>query len=281
MKDKLFHLLYRYVGLGDSFYGYLWQIIFMSAAVIGFLVVCILLKNRFALWGLCWMGLTILITLPVEYDPSRYNYLPLIGFWITVVVVFEQLVQLLLSRFQIKRYYVFLLIGMGIGYLVLYNTIMLQWEIDDYRRLGDAHKKLVKMYENFQSQLLPNQPILFFNNGTRKPISEISASFNGYEKLLFVRTRAPWELIHFAPLANFVGEPSRQRMVPVQQSRIAEIIQKGDFQMVVFTDQDFFMSNDARHAFQQLYRAYKQLPPRAEMYHIIVFNENDEKLPNR
>jgi hypothetical protein len=167
MKDKLFHLLYRYVGLGDSFYGYLWQIIFMSAAVIGFLVVCILLKNRFALWGLCWMGLTILITLPVEYDPSRYNYLPLIGFWITVVVVFEQLVQLLLSRFQIKRYYVFLLIGMGIGYLVLYNTIMLQWEIDDYRRLGDAHKKLVKMYENFQSQLLPNQPILFFNTTLR------------------------------------------------------------------------------------------------------------------
>lgn len=274
MVTKAAYLMYRYLGLGDHFYGHAWQFGLIVIIFVSFTGMLILLKNRLALWGMTWMFLAIMITLPVYYAPSRYNYLPLIGFWIMVAAFFDQILRMLIHKLNIRREIIFLCVGACLCYLVPYQIIMVQWEIKDYRRFGDAHKTVVEWYNTAKEQIFVNQRIIFINYGTRKPIHEITSSLQGYQKLLFARSQAIWQLIYFAPLANFAGEPFKQRMIPIQQEQIANIFQQ-DFHVLIFTDQGFFFGEqEVRDALHHYYNSHNRLPDDAEAYQLISLKEN-------
>ncbi len=281
MATKMFYLLCRYVGLAEYFHAYLWQLITVFILGAGFLAGILYLKNNLALWGMCVMCLGNIPTLPLPYTPSRFNYIPLVGFWIMIVAVIEQIVQIVSHKFHRQRYYLSLGIGMGIIYLVTYNTIMLQWEMKDYRRLGESCKIIVSMYKNIKDQIPVNQPLVFINKGTRQVVKEVAASVQGYQKLFFVRAKAIWQLIYFAQLANFAGEPFTYRMIPIQADRIGTIFSE-TFQVIIFTDRGFYLSHKYEDILRELYLTHKQLPHWVQGYTFIPLeNPNTSEISER
>lgn len=266
MLAKACFLLCRYIGLGDYFYGDAWQYLVILLVVAGFLLALILLNNKLALWGFCVMVLAHIPTLPIPYAPSRFNYIPLVGFWIMIVAFADQIIRKLKPT---AAYLQQLVIGLFIGSVIVYNIIMLQWEIKDYSRLGEACQTIVSMYKPIKDQVRLNQPVLFINQGTRRPIQEVEQSLQGNLKLLFARPEALWQLVQFAPLANFAGTPFKQRMFPVQAEDFEKILHT-PFQLLIFTDQGFFWGTpEMRQALQQFYRTHRQLPAQAGMYRLI------------
>ena len=266
MIDKMFYLLYKYIGLGNYYNGHLWQYISMTVLVIGVIILSIVLKNSLVLWSFSWMFLSILITLPVQTAPLRYNYMPLIGFWIMVVALNEDIIRFAQRRFRIQHHYINILLGSCIIYILIYNAIMLQIEIQDYRSWGNEHKAVVHMYDLIRNHIPKNTPLIFVNRGTRKAVTELSKSFKGYSKVMFVRSQAIWELVDFAPLANFAGEPFQYRMIDIPQEQIGEIILQKDFEVIVFTDQGFFFSKEAHNALHKFYLEHQKLPNKTKPY---------------
>jgi hypothetical protein len=259
------------VSLQDYSAGHFAYIVMAYMVGISCLVGLVFLKKRLALWGMSLMILAHIPTLPIPYAPSRFNYIPLVGFWIMMVAVVDQIVQMLGQKLQIKQMYLTVIIGLGIGCLVLYHVIMLQWEINDYRRLGMGCKTIVNMYKAIKVQIRLDQQVIFINQGTRRVVTELAQSIQGYQKVLFVRSHDIWELIHFAHLANFVGEPFTYRLVPVQEEKI-EAIWQNPFQVVIFTDQGFLMTHTQDDALRQFYQTYHQLPAQVEAYQFLAVN---------
>jgi len=277
MLVKASYVLWGYIGFfGDVSFqeyaaGHVAYIVMAYIVGIGCLIGLVFLKNRLALWGLCLMILANIPTLPIPYAPSRFNYIPLVGFWIMAVACVDQIVRILGQKLQIKQGYTTAMIGLGIGCLVLYHVIMLQWEINDYRRLGTACKTIVSMYKAIKAQIRLDQPVIFLNQGTRRVVTELAQSIQGYQKVVFVRSQGIWELIHFAHLANFAGEPFTYRLVPVQQGKI-EAIWQNPFQVVVFTDQGFLLTHAHDEALRQFYQVYHQLPAQVDAYQFLAVN---------
>ncbi len=242
MLTKMAYSLCRYVGLGDYYSGSFWETSLIVITVLVFLGILIWLRNRLALLGMCWMIVANIPTLPIPYAPSHYNYMPLVGFWIMIVAFVDQIIRKLLSKVTIRKGYLSLAIGLCVVYLVIYNALMLQAEIHDYRRLGDGARTVVTMYKAIQDQLLADRPLIFINQGTRNVVTETSQSIQGYVKLLFVRPGAILELIYFHHLANFTGDPFMYRMMPVPEEDRSALLQQ-EFQVLVFTDQEFFFTH--------------------------------------
>ena len=268
MLTKMAYLLCHYVGLGEHYYGNLWETTLICIAALLFLGILIWFNNRLALLGMCWMIVANIPTLPVPYTPSHYNYMPLVGFWIMIVAFVDQIIRKLLLKTTIRKGYVSLIMGLCVVYLVLYNAIMLQTEIKDYRKLGDGAKTVLTMYKAIQDQLLADRPLIFVNQGMRTVVTETSQSLQGYAKLLFVRPQALWELMHFHHLANFAGSPFEYRMISIPEEEIGPIFQK-EFQVLVFTDREFLLTKHYDTALRQYYGAHKRLPDRTAAYQIV------------
>lgn len=269
---KFCELLFTYIGLSKFYAGEVWQLLLSIIAVIGFGYWLIRRKNRLALWGMFWMLLTISISLPIRYAPSRYNYLPLIGFWMMIVAFLDKEIEEIRARFKIQIYFASLLIISFVVLQVSYQSIMLQNEISDYTYHGNSHKTVVALYNQIKSQIPLDNPILFVNRGTRKPIFEIAESSHGYPKLFFVRGRAIWQLVYLAPLVNFAGEPFKRLMVPVQQNDTEKILQE-KFTVIVFTDRGFFFTHKHDEELQRLYMTHNRLPDNVEAYQFISMDD--------
>ena len=207
MLTKFTFLLYRYVGFGDWFTNATWQIILLLFLLIGLLYLLIIFKAPLGLWGFIWMITALIPTLPIRYAASRFNYLPLVGFWIMGITFIHHTWRFIEQKCFISSRY-FRVFAMGaMLYIVGYQSIMVQWEIKDYTQYAKAHEKVVHMFSTMQKQLPKKTPFLFLNRGSKQPISELEQSYQGYPKLLFRRKEAIWQLINFAPLANFAGKP--------------------------------------------------------------------------
>lgn len=268
MVQKFFYLCYQYLGLGDRFYGHLWQDLLMLVLLIGIVVFLIRGHNRVGLWGLFWLLAALAMTLPVRYAPSRYNYLPLVGFWIMAMAVLVQSFRWVLARVSVSPLVRVSVVTIGVGYLCAYYTIMLYWEFSDYRRVGEANKAVVDMYRAIQDRIVPPQPILLVNTATRRPLTDIENSLRGYLKLLYRRPEALWELILFAPLANFAGDPFMLCMTPIPDNELPSVFQ-ADVQILEFTDQGFRLEEQYATALREFYVKNQALPPRVQAYRLI------------
>jgi hypothetical protein len=266
-------LLCKYVGLGKAFTGAPWQLAATAVVLVALAYWLIRRKNRLALWGLAWMLLTIAISLPIYYAPSRYNYLPLVGFWIMIVAWLEHDLKELLQKYKIKPALPLLLIGTPILFYLAHQTIMLQWEIKDYHKRGASHKALVDMLLPVKDQLPHNQPIVFIDLGQRRAVDELVRSVQGYRKLLFVRPQAIWQQVFLAPLVNFIGNPFSELLTPIPNRELDKIFQR-DFTALVFIDSGFFISQEYKQKIRDFYEKNRQLPNKVEALRFVPVKEN-------
>ncbi|MCP4150172.1 MAG: hypothetical protein GY757_20665, partial [bacterium] len=264
MVKKFSFLIFKYAGMGELVPSSVWQYVLL--VIIGGTVIymCIRRKNRLALWGMTWMVITISISLPIYYAPARYNYLPLLGFWVMIVAfTSREISELVKNRSDgkplLKPRLVFFVAGMLLLFVLSYQVIMLQWEIKDYRMQGEPQKSLVQMYNMVKERLPHNEPIVFVDLGKRKAVSESAESIMGYRKLLFDREKAIWQLVFIAPLANFAGAPFKETMELVPDSGLDEVF-AGEFTVLVFTDDAFFISDFHKSQLREYYGKHGSLP---------------------
>jgi len=267
---KFGYMMYRYTGFGDSFTGAVWQFVVLFIVLAGVLWWIIYRKNRLAGYGFTWLMIMVGISLPIYYAPSRYNYFPLIGFWIMIVALTADGVPLILEKYKIKKT---IAIGTIILVLALYITqqvIMIQVEIKDYRIRGELHKTVVNLYNRVKNQIPKDKPLVFMDFGTYRAVDVTVASMRGYPKLLFVRQKAIWQQVFLSPLANFAGEPFKRLMEPIPTKEIDNYLQN-DFAILVFTDLGFFIptSPTYREKLLKYYRTYRQLPNKVELLRFI------------
>ena len=273
MLTKFAFLLYRYIGLGDWFTNKVWQIILLLFLLIVVLSLLILLKVSLGLWGFLWMITALLPTLPIKYAASRFNYLPLVGFWIMSITLIHHIGRWIEQKFSaFSGYFRVFAVG-AMVYIVGYQSIMVQWEITDYRQHAKAHETIVHMFRTIQMQLPKTVPFLFLNRGNKQPISELEQSYQGYPKLLFRREEAIWQLINFAPLANFAGEPFRGIIRELEASRIPLMFRQA-FQVVIFTDEGFRVTEQYNSSIRNYWATYHQLPPNVKAFEYISLTES-------
>jgi hypothetical protein len=260
---KFSYLVFKYVGLAEASTGALWQIALTAVVLAALTYWLIRRKNRLALFGLLWMLMTIAISLPIFYAPSRYNYLPLLGFWIMIIAWLEKDIKDLINKFKIKNSIALPVIGVLILFYLAHQVIMVQKEIRDYRQIGAAHKMLINMYLKVKDQIPQHRPVVFINLGKRRALDELNRSLQGYRKLLFPRKDAVWQMIFIASLANFVGNPFSTLMKPVPAAELDTVFQQ-DFTTLVFTDNGFFLSDAHAKTIRDFYRQNRQLPDKVQ-----------------
>jgi hypothetical protein len=267
---KFCYMLARYCGLGDLYTGADWQSLVILLSALSMLGWLIKSRNRLALWGMVWMLLTICISLPIYYAPSRYNYLPLMGFWIMTIGFLEKTLEAIRSKIEVNPLLLRLVISMVLLVYLSYHIIMLQWEIRDYKEFGNFHQQVVTLYQAVKAQIPFDQSILFFNQGLRRPTSEIEQSYKGYPKLLFRRDTGIWELINFDALANFTGKPFDYLVRSAPTAAIKQILAQ-PCTVVIFTDAGFNVIGPDpvfRQKVHQFYEQYGRLPDQVFLYQI-------------
>lgn len=264
--DKFGFLLFKYVGLRDGFTGTWWQFVLIVAVLGGLAFLFIRRNNRAALYGGAWMLMTIAISLPIYYAPSRYNYVPLMGFWIMVVAFLGDESARAIKRFNIKKSIIIVAAVVLVLFYVVQQGIMLQLEIKDYKVRGSLHKQMVDMYLQVKDEIPVDKPILFLDLGTRKAVHEAIGQVKGYDKLYFIRESAIWQQVYLSPLVNFVGEPFKRLMGPVTRTQ-QESILKGEFTTLVFTDSGFFIpiTDEYTVKTKDHFRKYGQLPKKVQL----------------
>lgn len=256
---KFCYMIFKYIGLAKFPKGAPWEILLIAAALAALTYWLVRRKNMLALYGLIWMLMTIVISLPIYYLPSRYHYLPLVGFWIMIIAWLEKDIKDIIKKFKIKNSIVLLLIGIPILFYLGHQVIMLQKEIKDYRQRGADHKILIDMYLKIKDQLPLHRPVVFIDLGKRRPIDELNRSLQGYKKLLYKRNDAIWQQVLLAPLANFAGNPFSTLMRPIPAEELDTVIQQ-DFTTLVFTDNGFFLSDAYTQTVRDFYQQNRQLP---------------------
>ncbi|MCP4146126.1 MAG: hypothetical protein GY757_00110, partial [bacterium] len=268
MVKKFSILIFKYAGMGELVPSTLLQYILIVIIGGGVIYICIRRKNRLALWGMTWMVITISISLPIYYAPARYNYIPLVGFWVMVIAfTAREISELVKNRSDgkplLKPRLVFSAAGMLLLFVLSYQVIMLQWEIKDYRMQGEPQRTLVQMYNMAKERLPHNEPIVFVDLGKRRAVSEAAGSIMGYRKVLFVREKAIWQLVFIAPLANFAGDPFKETMELIPHSRLGEVF-AGEFTVLVFTDDAFFISDFHKSQLREYYGKHGKLPRKVQ-----------------
>lgn len=263
---KCCYLIYKYVGLGDYFYGDLWQIALLVVVWLTIISLAVVLKSRLTLWGMVWMVLTMVPTMHIYYAPSRFNYLPLMGFWIMTVAFFETITHALCRKFSIQRRYIFLFFTPCIMYLLLYHGIMVQWEIHDYRVYADLHKTIVDWYFDVQNQIPEDQPVLVMDNGTQNATVIFDRAIRGHIKMQYSKPGGLWWIIYFDQLFNYAGDPFTRIMEPIENADDIEALLQHSFTVLVFTDNGFTITQQHDDALQEFYETYKRLPRNVQAY---------------
>ncbi len=269
---KFGNMIFTYLGLAKFSKGAAWEIALIAAALAALTYWLVRRKNMLALYGLTWMLMTIAISLPIYHTPSRYHYLPLVGFWIMTIAWLERDIKDFIKKFKIKPALTLVVTGVIILFITAHQVIMLQWEIKDYYKRGSTHKIVVDMYLKVKDQLPHDHPIVFIDLGQRRAVDELARSIDGYRKLLFVRNPAIWQLVFLAPLANFAGDPFSTLMKPIPKTRLEAVFQQ-DFTVLVFTDIGFFISDVHKQKIRDFYHQHLQLPYKVQALRFVPAKE--------
>ena len=264
---KFGFLIYKYFGFGDSYGGKLWEIILVLFFIIFLSILFIYRKNRLALWGLIWMLITISISLPIYYAPSRYNYLPLMGFWIMIISFTSKELTIIGKKAKMSKRIIYLLTGILFTLTISYQIIMIQWEIRDYHFQSGPHKELAQMYLKIINKLPNDKPIIFIDIGKRKAVNESVYAMKGYRKLLFVRSSAIWQIIYIAPLHNFLTGSYEKKMTVIPKENTDNAL-SGDFSILVFSDLSFGFDNSYKDKLLKFYKENKKLPFKVQIVKI-------------
>jgi hypothetical protein len=266
MADKAAWLVSKYLGLGDHFQGRWWQFVLLAVLLAAALFNFIRRKNQPALFGLFWMLLGIGISLPVYHAAARYNYIPLMGFWIMAVSFADVEYRAYVQRHTKNGRIAAVLLGLVLIFILAQHVIMLHWEIADYRLRGRLHEQVAVMYARIRESIPPGQPVIFIDLGKRRAVFEMAAAVKGYNKILFVREKAIWQEVFLSPLANFLGEPFSRLMVPMAGSELFPALRE-KATTLVFTDRGFAVlpSPDYQNKILAYYARFGGLPYKVQV----------------
>jgi hypothetical protein len=259
-------LVCKYFGLGERFRGAWWQLALLFVLLAAGLLLFIRRRNGMALFGLIWLGLGIGVSLPIYYAPARYNYIPLMGFWLMIVFFASTEMRAFLGRRPEQRRTAAFILGLPLLLYLAQQAIMLHWEIGDYRLRGRLHEQVADMYQRVRGSIPPERPLLFIDLGKRQAVQETAAAVKGYNKLLFVRKRAIWEQVFLAPLANFLGNPRSALLSEAGRDELPALL-KGKMTTLFFNDGGFFIWHDADQQKKVLeyFLRYGELPYKVQV----------------
>ncbi len=256
---KFAFLVFEYFGLAGIFTGAAWQYTAVILFPAGLLFLFMRTKNRWALWGLAWLLITIAISLPIDFAPSRYNYIPLAGFWMMTAAFLSWAVERLQQRFRIRRLLLLPAAALVVILFLALQVTAVQKEIKDYRHLGASHKTVADMYLQIEERLPHDRPVIFADIAKRKAIHEAVGHLEGREKVLLVREKAIRQIVFLPTLADFLGEPFQEIMETIPDNELQSVL-SGDFTLLVFNDNGFFISETSKPRFREYFQKQGKLP---------------------
>jgi len=245
MLDKAALLFWEFLGAGNLYRGDWWQYLLVIVLLSGSVIWLVRRRNRTALFGMVWLGLGIGVSLPVIYAASRYNYIPLMGFWLALVAGITVEYGEFVRRHDLLRRWTGIAIAVPLLVYLAVQSFWLQVEIRDYRLRGEMHRQLADKYNDVRSRIPRDEPFIFLDLGRRLAVRELAASIRGIEKHLFVRERAIWQQVFLAPLGNFLGTPFSHRLEEVDRSEWLPVLREKAVTLI-FTDEGFAFAADER-----------------------------------
>jgi hypothetical protein len=260
---KTSRTLLGFLGLGGAEFGAIAALVLATVVVSGAILAAWYTKNGFAQWAVVWMLATLALSAPFPVAPLRYNYLPLVGFWMVVAALADHAFgkdhagstwNSLGSRVSS------ILAIVGVAAVLWVEGRALQLEIDDYRRYGEVHRELCGLFHNVAPAISGDRPLLLINYGTRPAVEEVLDQVEGVDKTFFVRRDALWQLVFLPPLANFLGTPFDVLLRPVAAPEIAEAL-VGEVTVVYFDDSGFRLLSEAPGVVAESFATMGRLPP--------------------
>jgi hypothetical protein len=276
--EKAVSMLLQFIGvsaIGNTNYMVLALIVLIGLLVLMRLIYS---KNYPALWGLTVLVLGIGLSMFIHYMPNRYNYIPLLGFWVLVCFFINQEINTVKQKFPQFAKIIYCIAAAG---CLLYGVVQvrsMQTEISDYRFYGDFHRQLVQMFQTVQPAVDHSIPILFINRGQKKVVVEAIDHVKGHEKVFYARGYAPWQLIPFEALVNFTGQPFQSPLLQVKDKKLQKRMLDENLQIVIFSDQGFSLAQDENimKSVCAYFDQNQSLPNRVGIY---KFADNLQKTP--
>lgn len=274
--EKVCRLILTFCGLGGLELDELTTIGFAGLVVVAAVTIAVRQGNRNALWSIFWTAATLALAAPFSDVALRHNYLPLVGFWMTLAFVVDGLLQKRNGRrgHRWQRIRLALLASSAAAILVM-EGIALQFEIDDYRNYGDLHSDLAELLVPIEPRIPRERALLFINRGQRRAVEEAAASVSGVEKSFFVRRDAIWQMVFFAPLANFLGTPFVDTVQAVPEDRVSSDL-GGDVTVLEFTDNGFRFGSEIPDGLVHFVAENGRLPESVGLYRYQSYRRSSE-----
>jgi hypothetical protein len=227
--NKAAYAVAKLVGFSSLYEGLWWEAASVGLLVVATVVVLWRVGDGLARWGAIFFAATLAPTLFIEYHPSRYNYLPLLGLAVALSAGLGLAYEWLSARGWLRAGTALALASAAALCYGGYQVAMLQLDISDYRRFGEMHRSLVHFASRVAPQLRGDTPIVVINAGAFRGRDEMARLVRGHPKLLYPRQDAFWQLVEPAPLFNFVrrrGDPifKASPVSDLRQLRAAEIV---------------------------------------------------------
>lgn len=263
---KVCRLLLSYCGLGGAGLNDVTAVgLAVLVMAIG-LAIAIRQRNRTALWAIAWTASTLALAASFEDPVLRHNYLPLAGFWMTLSLLVDGVLETQgcgsgRSGWRVLR----ISIAAATVALLTVEGVALQREIRDYRRYGRLHRELVTMLKPVAPRIPHDRPLLFINRGRRPAVEEALVSVAGVRKSFFIRRDAIWQMVFLAPLVNYLGEPLEAKLLPVPVDEASQVL-RGDVTVLVFTDRGFRLAGKIPDGLAKTLSTSGRIPRTVSLY---------------
>ena len=154
--------------------------------------------------GLALFLLPLLPVLTVPFLVTRYTYVPLAGFLVTVAAAVRAAVEVLpAARRPVARAIVAVVAAAYLGH----GLWLVRGDQADASRRDDAHRRLLAEATAFAPQLPRDGLILGVRLERESANRALLDRVEGVPKAYYERTRYPYGLIRWAPLFSFVLDP--------------------------------------------------------------------------
>ena len=210
--------------------------------------------------GVVLLVLALAPTLHFPVSPTRFNALPLAGFWLAAVGLADHL-----TRGRASRRWVAASLGLV---LVVLQCVLLRVEIQDYRRFGELHRPLVQAFQELDAVLPAPGFVVLIDAGTVDGPASMVRSTRGMPKYVYPKPGGLWDLVYFHSLASFAGRPFEVRLRHVARDRVgSEILE--DAVVLLFDDDGFRRCEGCRGGLLELVERGDPLPERTGVWSVI------------